>query len=761
MASIVRANVFTVFNLILVSFGVLTFAFGHWEDALFIGILVANAGIGIFQEWRAKQALDRLAALVAPHATVVRDGNPRSVEVEEVVPGDLIRIEAGDQLVADGVLDKADGLSLDESILTGESQAVPRFAGDEVRSGSFAAEGSGLYTVTAVGKASYAEKVADVARTFRHPRSPLERALNLLLIVMVAVMLPLGAIFGYALWESDKPANEAVTTAVAGVVTLVPEGLILLTSVTFAVAALRMARRGALAQQLNAIESLASAEVVCLDKTGTLTEAALEVSRAVPTSSVDEAFLTESLGRYAASSPSRNATLEAIADAFPAGPEPALGHIPFSSRRRWSAVRVGSVGYVLGAPELFELGPLAEQAAAEQRDGRRVVAIGTTGTSFERFDVATYPDLPPPGDLVPLGIVVLGERLRPEARETVEFFLREGVSLKVISGDAPETVAAIAEDAGIPSDGPPLDGRELPEDPRELRRLLMAASVIGRISPEGKQRVIEALRDDGQYVAMVGDGVNDVPALKAARLAIAQGTGSQMAKSVADVVLVRGEFGVVPEMVSEGRKVLRNLQRVSKLFVTKSAFAVVLILTAGLLPTSYPVLPRHLTLAAALTIGIPALFLALAPSSGVWQTSNFLREVARFAIPAGTATGLGVVSSYLFAHNVINLSTVEAQTVSVTVLVIVGLYLVLALEAAGRVRSALVSALCAVLFVLYIFVLVFEGTRDFFQLSQPTAAIMLCSIGGSALAITGLWLTDDRFVPGLRLPKGPPRRPVA
>jgi P-type E1-E2 ATPase len=761
MASIVRANVFTVFNLILVSFGVLTFAFGHWEDALFIGILVANAGIGIFQEWRAKQALDRLAALVAPHATVVRDGRPRSVGVDEVVDGDLVRIEAGDQLVADGVLDQADGLSLDESILTGESHAVPRFAGDEVRSGSFAAEGSGLYTVTAVGKASYAEKVADVARTFRHPRSPLERALNLLLIVMVAVMLPLGAIFGYALWESDKPLNESVTTAVAGVVTLVPEGLILLTSITFAVAALRMARRGALAQQLNAIESLAAAEIICLDKTGTLTEAALEVSRVVPAAGVDETFLTESLGRYAASSPSRNATLEAVGDAYPSTVEPALGHIPFSSRRRWSAVRVGSVGYVLGAPELFDLGPLAEQAAEEQRNGRRVIAIGTTGASFERFDVATYPDLPPPGDIVPLGIVVLAERLRPDARETVEFFLREGVSLKVISGDAPETVAAIAEDAGIPSDGPPLDGRELPDDPRELRRVLLTTSVIGRISPEGKERVIEALRDGGHYVAMVGDGVNDVPALKAARLGIAQGTGSQMAKSVADLVLVSGEFGAVPEMVAEGRKVLRNLQRVSKLFVTKSAFAVVLILTAGLLPTSYPVLPRHLTLAAAITIGIPAFFLALAPSSGSWQTPNFLREVARFAIPAGTATGLGVVSSYLFAHNVINLSTIEAQTVSVTVLVIVGLYLVLALEAAGRVRSALVGALCAVLFILYMLVLVFEGTRDFFELAVPNAAIVLCSIGGSALAITGLWLTDDRFVPGIRLPKRRSGRRVA
>jgi P-type E1-E2 ATPase len=761
LASIVRANVLTVFNLILVSFAVLTFAFGHWEDALFVGILVLNASIGIYQEWRAKEALDRLAALVAPHAVVVRDGQPRQIGVDEVVAGDLIRVEAGDQLVADGVLERADGLSLDESILTGESHAVPRFAGDEVRSGSFATEGSGLYTVTAVGKASYAEQVADVARTFRHPRSPLERALNRLLLVMVGVMVPLGALFGYALFEQpEKSTSEVVTTAVAGIVTMIPEGLILLTSVTFAIAALRMARRGALAQQLNAIESLASAEIVCLDKTGTLTEAALRVSTAIPAPGVDERFFADALGRYAASSPSRNATLEAIGDAFPAREEPALGHIPFSSRRRWSAVRVGAVGYVLGAPELFELGPLAESAAAEQHAGRRVVALGTTGSSFERLDVATYPDLPPPGDLKLLGLVVLGERLRPDARETVEFFLREGVQLKVISGDAPQTVAAIAADAGIPSHAPPLDGRELPEDPRELRRALLETSVIGRISPDGKRRVIETLANDGHYVAMVGDGVNDVPALKAARLGIAQGEGSQMAKSVADIVLVRGDFGSVPLMVAEGRKVLRNLQRVTKLFVAKSAFAVVLILTAGLLPQSYPVLPRHLTLAAALTVGLPAFFLALAPSSGSWQTGSYLREVARFAIPAGTSAGLGVVSSYLFAANVLDLETVQAQTVSVTVLVIVGLYLVLALEAAGRVRSALVSALCFVLLMLYAAVLALGGTRSFFELAVPNALMVFTALGGSAVAIGGLWLTDDRFVPGIHLPRRGERRRV-
>jgi P-type E1-E2 ATPase len=754
MASIVRANVFTVFNLILVSFGVLTLAFGQWEDALFIAILVANASIGILQEWRAKRALDRLAALVAPHATVIRDGNPEVLVVEEIVEGDLIRLDAGDQLVADGTVEQADGLSLDESILTGESHAVPRYAGEEVRSGSFAAEGSGYYTVTAVGKASYAEKVADAARTFRHPRSPLERALNRLLLVMVIVMVPVGAIFGYALWERDEPIGDSVTSAVAGVVTLVPEGLILLTSLTFAVAAFRMARRGALAQQLNAIESLAAAEIVCLDKTGTLTEAALRVSHAVPSPGVDERLLAESLARYSASSPSRNPTLDAVADAFPAQPEAALGHIPFSSRRRWSAVRVGAVGYVLGAPELFPLGVLADQAAEEQRSGRRVVALGTTAASFERFDVAAHPDLPPPGDLVLLGIVVLGERLRPNARETVEFFLREGVALKVISGDAPQTVAAIAADAGIPSTGPPLDGRDLPDDPNELRRLVLETSVIGRISPEGKRRVIEVLADAGHYVAMVGDGVNDVPALKAARLSIAQGSGSQMAKSVADLVLVSGEFSVVPQMVAEGRKVLRNLQRVAKLFVTKSAFAVVLILTAGLLPQSYPVLPRHLTLAATLTIGIPAFFLALAPSSGAFRTEAFLREVARFAIPAGTATGLGVVSSYVFALNVINLPEIEAQTVSVTVLTIVGLYLVLALEAAGRVRAVLVGVLCIVLLVLYGLILAFGVTREFFELAVPNAGIVLSALGGSAVAISGLWLTDDRFVPGFRIPAG-------
>jgi magnesium-transporting ATPase (P-type) len=277
---------------------------------------------------------------------------------------------------------------------------------------------------------------------------------------------------------------------------------------------------------------------------------------------------------------------------------------------------------------------------------------------------------------------------------------------------------------------------------------VLGHSVFGRISPRDKRRVVEALCDAGWYVAMVGDGVNDVPALKAARLAIAQGTGTQMARTVADVVLVHGEFAAVPAMVAEGRKILRNVQRVAKLFVTKSAFAAFLVLSIGLTPTAYPLLPRQLTLAASLTIGIPGFFLALAPSTGRYSSKGFLRELARFALPAGTAAGLGVLSSYVFALNVLDLKLVAARTVAVTVVVLVGLYLILALEVAGRIRGAAVSTLCFLLLIGYALVLLVPFARDFFSLAAPNVAILAPALAGAAIAIAGLSALDDRFIPG-------------
>jgi cation-transporting P-type ATPase E len=739
----------------LLFFGVITLIFGDWRDALFLGIVIVNAGIGIVQEARAKASLDRLAALVAPRARVVRDGRPVEVAVRQVVPGDLVMLEAGDQVVADGRVTRAEGLGIDESILTGEAEPVVRGPGESLRAGSYAAEGSGAYLADAVGDDTYAERLVGEAREFRHPRSPLEQALDRLILILGVSMVPLGLLLGWSLIENDVNTREAVSTAVAGVVTLVPEGLVLLTGVTYAVATMRMARRGALSQQLNAVESLASAEVICLDKTGTLTEETLRVVEVIPADGVGEERLATALGRFAAASPSRTSTLDAIARWVP-GPEEAVeDSVPFASRRRWSGIRLAGVSYVLGAPELATLDEgLAARVAAETGAGRRVVALQAGPAPLELPD----PDAPPPAGLETLGVAVIAEELRDETRETIAYLLEEGLDLRVISGDAPATVAAIAADAGIPVRGEPVDGRDMPASDGEMRLLVRENSVVGRISPDGKRRYVEALAAEGRHVVMVGDGVNDVPALKAARLAIVQGSGAQMARGIADVILVHGDFSSIPPMIREGRKVLRNLQRVAKLFVAKSVLAAFLILTVGLSSESYPFLPRQLTLASLVAVGIPAFFLALAPSAGEWRPRRFLRELASFAIPAGTATGLGVVASFLLSLNLIGMDETRARTVATTVLVATGLYLIIVLEASSRVRGYTVGALCLGLLALYFVILSLPAWRDFFQVATPDAGIVICSLGGTLLAAGGLVLTDERFLPGWprRATPGPP-----
>ena len=643
-ASILRANTLTIPNGILLVFGVLTIAFASWRDALFLGILVSNVAIGSFQEIRSKRALDRLAALVAPEAVVVRDGVDRSVPVEEVVAGDLVRLSAGDQVVADGKLVSADGLALDESNLTGESELAVRGARDEVWSGSFAVEGSALFEATAVGLDSRAERLTATARTFRHPRSPLERANDRLLLWLVALAAPLAIGLTVSVFARDETAASRVQALTAGIVNLVPEGLILLISVTAAVSAFKMAQRGVLAQQLNAIESLASVDIVCTDKTGTLTEPTLRVAGLLPAAGTAEATLARELASYAASAPSRNLTLEAIADAGlgEVAAKPVVAQVPFSSRRRWSALDLGDERLVLGAPERFaEADPgLARRAREEASAGRRVLTVARTEAPLPAD--RAEPRLP--DDVRPLGLVVLAERLRPNAADTVAFFTAQGVALKVLSGDAPATVGAIAGDARIPGSAPALDGDALPSDPAALRDAVLSAPAVGRISPEGKRAVVAALADAGRYVAMVGDGVNDVPALKEARLAIAQGSGTQMARSVADLVLVRDDFAVVPAMVAEGRQILRNIQRVARLFITKAVFTAVVGLAVAIPTGTFPLLPRQFTIASTVTIGIPAFVLALAPSSGPWRPERFLQSVARFAIPAGIAIGIGIVS---------------------------------------------------------------------------------------------------------------------
>ncbi len=702
---------------------------------MFLGLLVSNIAIGSFQEIRSKRALDRLAALVAPEAVVVRDGADRRVPVEEVVVGDLVRLSPGDQVVADGKILSADGLALDEANLTGESEPAPRSVGEPVWSGSFAVEGAALFETTAIGPDSRAERLTETARAFRHPRSPLERANDRLLLWLVVLSLPLAIGLTVSVFAHDETSKERVQTVTAGIVNLVPEGLILLISVTAAVSAFKMATRGVLAQQLNAIESLASVDLVCTDKTGTLTEPKLRVDGVLPAGGEDEPSVARALASYAASAPSRNLTLEAIADAGLADVEtrPAVAQIPFSSRRRWSALDLGEERLVLGAPERFADADsaLASQARAQAGNGRRVLALGRSQSPLP----SAGPDPQFPEDVRPLGLVVLAERLRANARETVEFFAAQQVELKVVSGDAPATVGAIARDAGVPGSAPALDGEALPNDPAALREAAMAAPAVGRISPEGKRALVAALADGGRYVAMVGDGVNDVPALKEARLAIAQGSGTQMARSVADLVLVRDDFGVVPGMVSEGRQILRNIQRVARLFITKTVFTATVGLAIAIPTGAFPLLPRQFTIASTVTIGIPAFLLALAPSSGPWRPDRFLESVARFAIPAGLAIGVGIIAGYLLARYGFNLGLVRSRTVATGIVVVCGLAVVMRLEDEGGRRRLVVAGLCALMALLFALALLVPFLRDFYELSTPTGDAVAAWAIGTALGV--------------------------
>jgi len=737
-ASIIRANVITVPNGILLVFGVLTVVFASWRDALFLGILAANIAIGSFQEIRSKRALDRLAALVAPDATVVRAGADRRVPVGQVVVGDLVRLGSGDQVVADGTLVSADGLALDESNLTGESELAVRNVGDPVWSGSFAVEGSALFEATAVGPDSRAARLTETARAFRHPRSPLERANDRLLLWLVALSVPLAiglTVSAFAHTETSTARIQAIT---AGVVNLVPEGLILLISVTAAVSAFKVAQRGVLAQQLNAIESLASVDIVCTDKTGTLTEPKLRVVGLVSADGTDERDLARELATYAANSPSRNLTLEAIADAALANvvPRGIDGQVPFSSRRRWSALDLGGDRLVLGAPERFaDRDPqLARQASEEASAGRRVLELGKTQMPLAH-DVS---DPPFPDQVKPLGLVVLAERLRPSASETVAFFTAQGVDLKVLSGDAPATVEAIAHDAGVPGSAAALDGEALPSDPAALREAITSASAVGRISPEGKRAVLDALEDAGRYTAMVGDGVNDVPALKEARLGIAQGSGTQIARSVADLILVRDDFAVVPAMVAEGRQILRNIQRVARLFITKTVFTAVVGLAIAIPTGIYPLLPRQFTIAATVTIGIPAFVLALAPSTGPWRPERFLQEVTRFAIPAGVAVGIGIIAGYLIARYGFDLGLTHSRTVATGIVVICGLAVVMRIESGNEKRRLEVAGLCALMLLVFALALIIPFLRHFYELATPTGDAAIAWAVGTGIGVIGM-----------------------
>ncbi|HET7489791.1 MAG TPA: HAD-IC family P-type ATPase [Acidimicrobiales bacterium] len=718
---ILRANLLTRFNAILGVLLLVIIVVGPFQDALFGIVLAANALVGIVQEWRAKRSLDRLALLAAPRVLAWRDEEEVEVAVDEVVLDDVLRLRPGDQVVVDGTVAAAAGLEIDESLLSGEADPIPKDAGDEVLSGSFVAAGTGWYRATRVGPDAFAARLASEARRFTLARSELRAGTDRILRWITWFMIPTAALLVSTQLMHNEDLADALRGSVAGVGSMVPEGLVLLTSVAMALAVVRLGRRRVLVQELAAVETLARVDVVCLDKTGTLTEgamslAAIEVLGPYPAQ--------DALGAMAAADDSPNATMQAVAGAFPA-PRGwrAERIVPFSSARKWSGASFGAAGaWVLGAPEvLLDQAPDADVAAAVDRRaafGQRVLLLARAG----RLDGDSLP-----GDLTPAAVVVLEDRLRPEAAGILRWFADEGVTCKVLSGDDPRTVAALAARLGLPT-GRPVDGRTLPTDPTHLGEVMESGTLFGRVTPQQKRAMVDALQARGHVVAMTGDGVNDVLALKDADIGVALASGSGAARAVSQVVLLDSSFDTLPAVVGEGRRVIANIERVAKLFLTKTAYATLLCLAVGVARLPFPFLPRHLTLVTSLTIGIPAFFLALEPNAARAKP-GFVGRSLVFSVPAGAVAAAATFVAYATLR-VEDLTLAEARTTATIVLFVVAYWALLAVaRPLNRMRAVLVVAMA----VCFGCALAFEGLRQFYGLALPpvlgwlTAAILATS----------------------------------
>lgn len=797
IVAILRANVFTIFNAILASAVVVVLAVGSWQDAVFGFVLLLNTLTGTIAELRAKRALDNLAVLAAPAAHVIRDGEAKDIEVSQVVLGELLELRSGDQVPADGQVLSSNGCEIDESILTGESVAVRKHENDQVLSGTTVIGGSARIRVTAVGEHSYANRLAMEARKYSVVTSELQEGTNRVLTWISWVIVPMTLLL---LWSQLRVAGgisgsldsgqwkAAVVLAVAGVVGMVPQGLVLLTSVNFAAAAMTLARRKVLVQELPAVEVLARVDMLCLDKTGTLTSGAVELdhiesclgsacadgdggslaagkvsadaaaggsagtgSGAVVPASADDA--ARAALAYLVGGSEANATGSAIAAGL-TGLEPAQARyaIAFNSARKWSAVQTQAGAYVLGAPEIVLAGSTGSgstQADNADSDGtglgstdnaalERVKALAGTGKrvlvlahSNQELDQSENPTLPK--DLTAALLVVLAEQVRPDAAQTLDYFKRQGVAVRVISGDNPVTVAAIAAHLGLrnPDGGEPVgvDARTLPaiEDTQALADVLEKHTVFGRVTPEQKRAFVNALKSRGHTVAMTGDGVNDALALKDADLGIAMGNAAPATKAVSRLVLLNSQFDALPSVVAEGRRVIANMERVASLFLTKTTWAALLAAVVAITGFVYPFLPRQLTIVSSLTIGIPAFVLALAPTNQRYR-AGFLARVLRLSVPAGVIVVVGVLCARL---TLILMGSNRNQISSVCTLVLVagGLWL-LSLTARPWVwwRAALVVIMSAAALA----VVLLAPLRGFFDLAALTAnswLVLVCAAG--------------------------------
>ena len=774
---IVRANVFTLFNGIICAAMALVLITGSWRDAVFGFVIIINTGIGIVTELRAKRTLDKLSILVASEFLVHRDGKDVEVSHNEIVLDDLLWIRAGEQVPADGQIIQTWGLELDESMLTGESRTVRHKVGEQVYSGATAVSGMALVKVNAVGSHSYAATLTAQAKVYKKTVSDLNKGINTILkfmtflVVPLCVLLILSQIHTVGGWHAALSTGEwrqAVVSAVAGVVGMIPEGLVLLTSLNFAVAAMRLARHDTLVQELESVETLARVDALNLDKTGTITDGGIAFNRLVMLDSANaaaEQAATQAL-YDCCNEEQPNGTGQAVLAGLKAqgyGAGAVESRVPFSSARKWSAVRKSGETWYMGAPEVIisalegDYSSVLQQVNEYANDGNRVLLVARSTAplsprsglrdAVEGANVSDGPQLDVQAE--PVALVLCSEKIREDAERTLAWFREQGVRCRVISGDNPVTVGAIARRVKLTGDHEPvaMDARELPEDVNELARVLENVDVLGRVLPAQKRAIVQALHTQNHVVAMTGDGVNDALAIKEADLGIAMGNAAPATKAVAQVVLVDSKFSHLPDVVARGRQVMANMERVASLFLVKTVYSALISLGVVLTQIPYPYLPRHITYIGALTIGMPAFILALAPNTRRYMP-GFLKRVVAFALPGGIATALSVllaawvlppVMGWNVTGDAADLSALRAT--SAIILFAMGVFVLARVARPLNGWRGVLVAVFAAAGVIGAFV---PFVANFFALILPTGATMvatLIALAGSALIFAlCLWL---------------------
>lgn len=778
LVAILRAHVFTLFNLVIFLCALGIVALGRWLDLLFAIAAVTNVVIGVVQEYSAKLKLDRIALLHQDGIVVRRNGENVEINIADAVLDDVVFLRAGDQVPADGLVLASESLDVDESLITGEADAVYKPVGATVLSGTSVVAGNAYFRITGVGQDSHAAQLTTRARQFTKAHSELRTALDKVAGWITVALIPLIAVVSWGQikalggWQqvmTDGNLDSALVATIAGITTMIPQGLALMTTISFAVAALNLSSKKVLIQEQPAVEILARVDTVCLDKTGTLTEGIMQFSSATQLADTDRGWRLV-LGHIGAD-PNANITAAALREPFPKTPElPQTDAIAFASERRWSAFAFGYPGdtdaaagaWVLGAPDAL-IDALQVDASTKRAYHERTRKLAATGkrtmmlahsttpstTAFEDHPwFGEFPELPE--NLSPAAVLTFDEKVRDDARETLEFFQAQGVELKVISGDSPHTVAAVARQIGWDHTGPGYDARNLPDDIDEMAEVMTQYSVFGRVSPDQKELMVKALQHRNRVVAMTGDGVNDALAVKTADLGIAMGDAAAATKAVSRMVLLDSKFSRLPHVLAEGRKVIANMERLAHLFLAKTTYAFVFVLFFSLLAWQYPALPRQMSTADFLFIGLASFILALMPNARRY-VPGFLSRALRFAIPSGIvlAATLWGINWYarVWANDMSGvlpwageeadapLVMEQLQTATFITLTLTGLWL---LNVVSRPLNWQKLSMLVLLHVVFVLVVVTPISQWYHEFMLPPTPIIVAAVGIAALGALGI-----------------------